>query len=166
MYRTIDDFLSDWKYESEATLKVFKNITNDSLNKKDNENVRTIAVLAWHITTTVREMLTKTGLQIAGPEEHSKPPVTIAEIISAYQATAKSVTETVENKWTDATLQEEVNMYGQQWKNGVTLDILIKHQTHHRGQLSILMRQAGLIVPGIYGPAKEEWAEMNMPAMD
>jgi hypothetical protein len=27
------------------------------------------------------------------------------------------------------------------------------------------MRQAGLVVPGIYGPAREEWAKMGMPAM-
>jgi len=29
-----------------------------------------------------------------------------------------------------------------------------------------LMRQAGLKVPGIYGPSKEEWALMGMPARD
>jgi hypothetical protein len=26
------------------------------------------------------------------------------------------------------------------------------------------MRQAGLKVPGIYGPAREDWASMGMPA--
>ena len=28
---------------------------------------------------------------------------------------------------------------------------------HHRGQMTILMRQAGLLVPGMYGPSKDEW---------
>jgi uncharacterized damage-inducible protein DinB len=31
--------------------------------------------------------------------------------------------------------------------------------------MTVLMRQAGLRVPGIYGPAKEEWEEHGMPAM-
>jgi uncharacterized damage-inducible protein DinB len=29
--------------------------------------------------------------------------------------------------------------------------------------MTVLMRQAGLVVPGVYGPAREEWAAMNMP---
>ena len=32
---------------------------------------------------------------------------------------------------------------------------LINHQNHHRGQMTVLMRQAGLTVPGVYGPAKK-----------
>ena len=30
----------------------------------------------------------------------------------------------------------------------------------------VLMRQAGLGVPGIYGPSKEEWATMGMPPQE
>jgi len=41
---------------------------------------------------------------------------------------------------------------------------LIQHQNHHRGQMTVLMRQAGLTVPGIYGPAKEEWGNFGMEA--
>lgn len=166
MYRTIDDFITDWGYESESTLKLFRNISNDALNKKDHENVRSIAVLSWHITITLSEMLKKAGLKVTGPDEHSKAPQTITEIFSEYKNSEKSVTEQVKKQWTDASLNEEANMYGQNWKNGVTLSILIKHQAHHRGQLTVLMRQAGIKVPGVYGPSKEEWAEYNMPTMD
>jgi hypothetical protein len=28
--------------------------------------------------------------------------------------------------------------------------------------MSVLMRQAGLPMPSIYGPTKEEWAQWNM----
>ena len=166
MYRTIEDFTTDWGYESESTLNVFKNISNESLNKKDNKNVRSIAVLTWHITITLREMLGKAGLTVSGPDEHSKAPATISEIISAYEDSAKSVTEQVKKDWTDASLSEEADMYGQRWKKGVVLSVLIKHQAHHRGQLTILMRQEGLKVPGCYGPSKEEWIEMGMAAME
>jgi len=56
-------------------------------------------------------------------------------------------------------------MYGETWKRGMTLLYLMLHQAHHRGQITVLMRQAGLKVTGIYGPAKEEWQTMGMPAM-
>ncbi|MGQ0828072.1 MAG: DinB family protein [Bacteroidota bacterium] len=166
MYRKIEDFITEWGYESESTLKVFKNITNEPLNKKDHENVRSIAVLAWHITITLSEMLKKAGLPVTGPNEHSKPPATIAEIITAYESSSKSVIEQVKILWTDAILSEEVPMYGDTWKKGTVLSVLIKHQAHHRGQLTVLMRQAGLKVPGVYGPSKEEWAEWNIPAAE
>ena len=42
--------------------------------------------------------------------------------------------------------------------------VLVTHQTHHRGQMTVLMRQAGLKVPDVYGPAKEGWATYGMPA--
>ena len=166
MYRKIEDFITDWGYESEGTINLFKNINNEALNKKDNENVRSIAVLAWHITITLSEMLNKAGLKVTGPDEHSKPPSTINEIIEAYQSSSKSVTEQVQKQWTDKSLEEETNMYGEEWKKGTTLSVLIKHQAHHRGQLTVLMRQAGMLVTGVYGPSKEDWAKYEMPAAD
>ncbi|MCK4657684.1 MAG: hypothetical protein KAT85_11650, partial [candidate division Zixibacteria bacterium] len=33
---------------------------------------------------------------------------------------------------------------------------------HHRGQMTVLMRQAGLKVPGVYGPSMEEWEHFGM----
>jgi uncharacterized damage-inducible protein DinB len=166
MYRKIEDFITDWKYERASTIKMLKNISNRELNKKNNENVRTIAVLSWHITITLNEMLNKAGLNVSGPDEHSKPPLSVEEIIFAYENSSASVIKEVSTKWNDDSLLEEVNMYGENWKKGVVLSVLIKHQAHHRGQLTILMRQAGLIVPGVYGPSKEEWINLNMPAMD
>ncbi|HBP64402.1 MAG TPA: hypothetical protein DD730_09030 [Desulfosporosinus sp.] len=53
-------------------------------------------------------------------------------------------------------------MYGETWTNGHTLRALIDHQIHHRGQITVLMRQAGLKVPGIYGPSREDWRQMGM----
>ena len=40
---------------------------------------------------------------------------------------------------------------------------LFLHQIHHRGQMTVLMRQAGLEVPGVYGPSRPEWAHYGMP---
>jgi len=38
---------------------------------------------------------------------------------------------------------------------GALLRFLIDHQTHHRGQMMVLLRQAGLPVPPVIGPTKE-----------
>jgi uncharacterized damage-inducible protein DinB len=41
------------------------------------------------------------------------------------------------------------------------LTVLLRHEIHHRAQMTVLMRQAGLRVPGVYGPSREEWAAMQ-----
>lgn len=63
--------------------------------------------------------------------------------------------------WSDAQLTDAINLYGQDFQKGRLLASLIRHQAHHRGQLTVLMRQVGLQVPGIYGPAREDWAAMG-----
>jgi len=63
-------------------------------------------------------------------------------------------------------LAEEINMYGEKWTRSATLASIIKHQIHHRAQMTVLMRQAGLKVPGVYGPSREEWSQYGMPAQE
>ena len=89
-------------------------------------------------------------------------PATAAAIVAGYEATSASLLPAIRASWTDETLQQSDEMYGDTWKRGLTLTVLICHQTHHRGQMTVLMRQAGLKVPGIYGPAREEWAGMGL----
>ena len=50
MYRHLEDFINDWTVESESTLKIFNNLTDGSLTKKVDENVRTAGRLDYHIT--------------------------------------------------------------------------------------------------------------------
>ena len=161
--RRIDDFLEEWAFETEATGKVFAQLTDQSLLQRVSPEGRTAGTLAWHLVVTIPEMLTRTGLSVAGPT-HGPAPASVAEIREAYARAAASAREAISHSWTDASLEEMRDMYGQPWKNGTTLRALISHQAHHRGQLTVLMRQAGLRVPGVYGPAQEDWASMGMKA--
>lgn len=165
MYRKIEDFQQDWAEESEMTLKVLRNLTDASLDRRVTPEGRSIGRLAWHITASVSEMLTHAGLSVDGPPDETEEPTSAAQIAAAYQEVAAEAGERVPQKWTDAMLLEEVPMYGEKWRRGKVLDVLVLHQTHHRAQLTVLMRQAGLVVPGCYGPAREEWAAFGMPAM-
>jgi len=165
MYRKIKDFNQSWGYETEITTKLFNNLTDESLNQKVSEDGRTLGFLAWHIVLTLGEMLGKVGLAIDCPPEDAPAPVKAKEIAETFERAAKSVAEEVGKNWTDETLLIEDEMYGMIWKRGTTLSLLINHQAHHRGQMTVLMRQAGVPVVGVYGPAKEEWEAMGMTAM-
>lgn len=162
MYHKISDFIDDWKYESEATIKVLNNLSNESLTVKFNKEIRTPGRLAWHIVTSVGEMVQRTGLSFETVNDDAPIPPTVQEIVDEYKRTSENMKKEIEENWNDETLKQEDNMYGQMWTRAKTLKVLITHQIHHRAQLTVIMRMAGLSVPGVYGPAKEEWSKMGM----
>ena len=166
MHSKIEEIKEDWKYESESTLKVLNQLTDDSLNKKFNDNVRTPGKIAWHIVSTLGEMIKRTGLKFDATPENASIPSTAKQICDEYKRSSDGMLKAVTTEWNNDSLQEDVELYGQTWKKGIVLSSLINHQIHHRGQLTVLMRMAGLKVPGVYGPAKEEWAQMGMPPQD
>jgi uncharacterized damage-inducible protein DinB len=166
MYRNIEDFLTDWQLEAANTNRVLANITEDTKAIKIHPNIRTLERLAWHITQTITEMGTKAGLFNEDVLEHLPAPSAFAEMITSHQRYNTQLAEAVATRWTNDTLNEEVNMYGQMWTKGTILDVLVKHEAHHRSQMTVIMRMVGLPVPGLYGPAKEDWAAMGMPAME
>ena len=55
--------------------------------------------------------------------------------------------ETLQSKWTDKDLATINDFFGRPMPNSIFLMTLINHQNHHRGQMTVLMRQAGLTVP-------------------
>ncbi len=165
MYRSVDDFLKSWKFESEKMQAMLDVLTDESLKQAVADDHRTLGRVAWHICTTVVEMMTHTGLKLNHLISPEAPvPAKAKEIAGAYSVLAAALAEAVGAKWDDKGLMVEDDLYGERWKRGFTLQVLINHQIHHRGQMTVLMRQAGLRVPGIYGPSKEEWAQYGAPA--
>jgi uncharacterized damage-inducible protein DinB len=162
MIQSIRDFQQAWAQESEGTLRVLRALTDDSLSQSVTAQDRSLGRIAWHIVQSIPEMMCRTGLQVDGPPEDAPVPPAARLIAEAYDKTARGLLQQVVERWTDASLEVEDDMYGFKWKRSVTLSVVIHHQIHHRGQMTVLMRQANLRVPGVYGPAREEWAAMGM----
>lgn len=166
MYRRIDDFLAGWARETDATRKVLEALTDESLGQTVYPGGRSLGRIAWHLVQTLPEMGGRTGLVIRGPGENDPIPGAAKEIARQYGEAAASLGEAVKEGWRDEDLEVEDDMYGERWARGMTLAALLSHQTHHRGQMTVLMRQAGLPVPGVYGPSKEEWEAYGMPPQE
>lgn len=162
MFRRVDDFLERYAQLSEGTQQMLDALTDASLPQPVAQGHRTLGRIAWHLTQSIPEMLERTGLHPAGPAMDEPVPATAKAIADAYRTASRSLLEEVRTHWTDETLETEDEMYGSMWKRGFTLAALVEHEVHHAGQMSVLMRQAGLRPPGVYGPAKEDWAKMDM----
>lgn len=166
MYRSIQDFLDDWNEESAFTLRIFKALSDASLEQRVTPQGRSLGRLAWHLVGTLNEMMNRTGLHVEGPDEHAPQPAKAAELAAAYERGSTSVAREVRQNWRDDDLSTEIDMYGERWPKRMVLLSLVRHQVHHRAQMTVLLRQAGLPVPGLYGPSKEEWSSMGLPAME
>jgi len=161
MYHTLEEFCLDWSFEAESTIGVLNELTDESLSVRVTPEGRDIRTLAWHLVTSISEMMTRVGLTLDGPGEDDPAPATARNIVDGYRAAATSLERRMRDSWSDSTLREEHDMYGEHWSVAKTLGVLVVHQIHHRAQLTVLMRQAGLRVPGVYGPSREEWAAIG-----
>ncbi|MBW5445960.1 hypothetical protein GE107_07790 [Cohnella sp. CFH 77786] len=164
MFKTIAEFTAEWGQVTEGTKRLFDTLTDDSLSQAVGPNRRTLGRLAAHIVTAPHEMMSRTGLSFETPLAYDYIPESGAEIAQAYRAMEQGLLNALRNQWDDAKLAEVSEMYGDEWPNGFTLRAVIHHEIHHRGQMTVLMRQAGLQIPGMYGPVMEDWEEWGMKA--
>ncbi len=161
MYHTVKEFLSDWKYESESTIKIFSNLTDETLNHKISAKGRTLGRLAWHITAQIGEAIKSIGDNFEAVNYDENYPVQAKIIVDKYKSVSDALIDILSKQWTNETLKEEVNVFHETWTKEKILSALIKHQIHHRAQMTVIMRAAGLKVPGIYGPSYEEWQQFG-----
>ncbi|REE56313.1 putative damage-inducible protein DinB [Paenibacillus taihuensis] len=163
MFTSVQDFIKDYSRESQSTQKLLDSLTDESLGQEILPGLRTLGILAWHLIHDDKGMVQQIGIKFKAPAAHSEHPQSAAVIAQTYRETTAALLEAA-SQWSDDRLQESNNLFGQTWKNGFTLFQFIKHEVHHRGQMTILMRQAGLPIAGVYGPSKEEWERMGMTA--
>lgn len=162
MYCNLQDFLKDWQTESQLTLNVFSKIEDQKKSKKINDNLRSLERLAWHITQTLTEMLFRAGLFESDNLEKVPVPESIKQNMKIYSSYSLELTGLVKDKWENTDLSDKIEMYGEMWEKRHILSVLVKHQIHHRGQLTAIMRMLEMEVLGTYGPAKEEWTKFGM----
>ncbi|WP_338779441.1 DinB family protein [Metabacillus sp. FJAT-52054] len=161
MFTSRQEFIEEWKQESQATEKILQTLTDESLSQEIAPGYNYLGGLGWHITVALHTMLAQTGLNFQHPPHVETIPESASEIASDYRNTSDSMLKAIQEQWTDETLNETREFFGNEVPVHAVLRTLIQHQAHHRGQMTVLMRQAGLNVPGVYGPSKEEWANMH-----
>ncbi|WP_049627073.1 DinB family protein [Bacillus sp. JFL15] len=164
MFQTLDHFLKSWEFEADATQKLLNTLTDKSLKQEITSQNWTLGRIAWHTVAAIRIIILNTDLTFRAPAEDYPVPSSAQLIADGYHQASNAFVQALKTQWIDDTLEERISFMGQQLPNGSLLLFLIQHQSHHRGQMTVLMRQAGLPVPGIYGPAKEEWKKFGLEA--
>ncbi|WP_136607445.1 DinB family protein [Paenibacillus dokdonensis] len=161
MYCTVEDFIAEWKNEAALTQKILDGLTDESLSQQVYPEGRTLGRIAWHFVTNIPDYLTEFGLTVAKvPNSDEVPSAKV--ITDTFRTVSIEVEKALHEQWTDGTLKQVQKAFGRVESNATIFMGLIKHIVHHRGQVTVLMRQAGLPIPAVYGPSKEGWARLGI----
>ncbi len=156
MYVTVSDFIKEWNREAVLTQNVLDGLTDASLKQQVYPGGRTLGRIAWHLTTCIPEYLAEFGLKIDPVENADQVPASAKKIAETFKNVSANAAKAILQQWNDETLKEVQTAFGREETNAQILMGLIKHTIHHRGQLTVLIRQAGLKPFGVYGPPKED----------
>lgn len=158
--------LPEFDQEIASTRKLLERVPGDKLQWKPHEKSWTLGALASHIVN----LLVWTAMTIeqdAFDMDPDSPPPTppeaknSEELVSRLDENAAAARKALEGT-DDATMMREWSLKsGDQIfftmpKVAVIRSFVMNHLIHHRGQLTVYLRQCDVPLPGIYGPTADE----------
>jgi uncharacterized damage-inducible protein DinB len=153
-------FADVFKKEYATTQKVLNAFPPDKASFKPHDRSSSALKLAW--TLAIGNKMATSALRGPLNLEGGFPPapLTFADVMTAYQAGAKELLDTLAAT-PDARLQETVKFFSgpKQMSDvpvGEMLWFILLDSIHHRGQFSVYLRMVDGKVPSIYGPTADE----------
>jgi uncharacterized damage-inducible protein DinB len=158
----IKALLLELEQEAETTRRVLERVPGDRLSWKPHAKSMSLGQLALHIAMVPGAVAQlSTQAQVPPPQFIHPEPASAAELIPALDKSIQQATEVLRGM-DDAAL-------GRTWRvvdgdrevmavpvGGLLRSIMLNHWYHHRGQLSVYLREVGVPVPSIYGPSADE----------
>jgi uncharacterized damage-inducible protein DinB len=160
----IDGMLQELEQETLTTRRVLERVPDKQLTWRPHEKARTLGQLALHIATVpggVAELVASPSPAQAPQFNNDPSPTSTAELMRALdQSVAKA-------KKVLAGMDDTTLMATWRLRNGerevlaapriaVLRSVMLNHWYHHRGQLTVYLRQLGVPIPSIYGPSADE----------
>jgi uncharacterized damage-inducible protein DinB len=148
--------------EAQTTKRVLERIPADKLAWKPHPKAFSLGQLALHIASVPGSVAAAAVPDTMEAPSFSQPePKSRQEVLDTFSKSLESAKETLK-KMDDARLTSTWSLT----KNGKVLmsvprigfirSILMNHNYHHRGQLSVYLRMLDVPVPSIYGPSADE----------
>jgi uncharacterized damage-inducible protein DinB len=159
----IDGMLQELEQEAQTTRRVLGRVPENQLTWRPHEKARTLGELALHVAIVpgaVAELVASPSPAQA-PQFVDPTPKSAWEFLPALdQSIAKA--KNVLGGMNDAALMATWRMMrGDRElfavpRAAVLRSVMLNHWYHHRGQLTVYLRQLGVPIPSIYGPSADE----------
>ena len=158
----IHALLQELEQEAETTRRVLERVPNDRLAWKPHAKSMSLGQLALHVAMVPGMVATIAAQpEVQAPEFVHPSAGASAELVPALNASVAKAKEVL-GGLDDAAL-------GATWRmkrgdlevlaipRGALLrSIMLNHWYHHRGQLSVYLRELNVPLPSIYGPSADE----------
>jgi uncharacterized damage-inducible protein DinB len=158
----IEMLLQELDQESRLTRRVLERVPDDRLAWQPHGKSWSMGQLALHVATlpgAIATIAQRSPMPV--PEFKQASAVSAGELVPAMVrsvATAREALRSMDdaalgNTWRMVDGDREVL----QMPVGVLLrTLMFNHWYHHRGQLTVYLRQVGVPVPSVYGPSADE----------
>jgi uncharacterized damage-inducible protein DinB len=159
-----DALLPEYDHETGTTRRLLERVPEDKLGWQPHEKSMTLGRLAMHLAEMPgwgTMTLSQTEIDFSPESYKPKLPQTRQEILSAFDenvvAFRKLLAEVTDGElmliWT---LKNDGKPVFSAPRVSVLRSFVMNHMIHHRGQLSVYLRENDVPVPSIYGPSADE----------
>lgn len=159
----IDGMLHELEQETQTTRRVLERVPDHQLGWRPHERARTLGELALHVAMVpggVAELVASPSPAQA-PRFTDPSPKSAAELIPALDqsiAKAKQMLGGMDDATLTATwrlMQGDRELFAIP-RVAMLRSVMLNHWYHHRGQLTVYLRELGVPIPSIYGPSADE----------
>ena len=159
----IDRMLQELQEEASTTRRVLERVPDNKLTWRPHEKARTLGELALHVALVpgaVAELVASQSTAQA-PDFTYPSPKSASELLPALEqsiATAKKLLGGMDDATLMATwrlMRGERELFALP-RVALLRSIMLNHWYHHRGQLTVYLRELDVPIPSIYGPSADE----------
>jgi uncharacterized damage-inducible protein DinB len=158
-----DMLLRELESEAKITRRVLERVPSSKLAWKPHERSMSLGRLAQHVASTPGSIAASSvpdsfAVENFTPDPEPGSTEEILKVHEASMAAAKSVLASLDEaramaSWTmTAGGKPMLTMTRLDWIR----TIMLNHWIHHRGQLSVYLRELNVPVPAMYGPSADE----------
>lgn len=155
--------LPEFDQEVKSTRRLLERVRDEDFTYRPHEKSMPLGRLAAHIANVfswTRPTLELTEMNLAGPYE--LPQLDTADAVRAHfermvtEARAALEGASAEDMRGIWTLRSGDEVYFAMPRAAVIRTFVLNHLYHHRGQLTVYLRECDVPVPGMYGPSADE----------
>ncbi len=159
-----DALLAEYDHEMAVARTVIERVNPDQLGWKPHDKSMALGRLATHVAEIPhwgQTILNDAEFDMGASAYSPKALGSVGEILASFDDTVKKVRATLDSK-SDAellgtwTFKNKGTVVFAMPRIAAFRSWVMNHLIHHRGQLSVYLRQTGSLVPAIYGPSADE----------
>ena len=160
----IEGMLQELEQEAAATRRVLERVPDNQLGWRPHPKSRTLGQLALHIAVvpgSVAELVAAPS-PVQAPQFGPDPsPASSAELMPMLDQSIAKAKKAL-GGMDDATLMATWRMmHGDREimavpRAAMLRTVMLNHWYHHRGQLTVYLRELGVPIPSVYGPSADE----------